>query len=123
MEKQENTTQELMRHGVGRITSGSVLLLSTVTLTDNSQEVWLECVDDNGDKVRLVPDLTGWQDGRREIMVMNITTGRNTTAFFKKFWNTGAFVLTDDTAADEAAVKVLQCIPEPCLTWAIVRAK
>ena len=123
MEKLETTGQELMRHGISRITKGSVLLLATVTLTDNRQDVWLECVDDNGDRVRIIPDLTGWRDCRKEVMVMNITTGRNTTAFFKKFWNTGAFVLTDDTAADEAAIKVLQRIPDPCLIWAIVRAK
>lgn len=121
--KKKTTDQELRLHGIGRITEDSVLLLSTVTLTDNSQEVWLECIDDNGDRVRLVPNLTGWRDGRREIMVMNITTGINTTAFFKKFWNTGAFVLHDDMMMNESAVKVLQLIPEPCLMWAILRAK
>ena len=120
MEKQETTTQELMRHGIGRITEGSVLLLDTVTLRDNSQEVWLECIDDNGDKVRLVPNLTGWQ----EVTVMNCRSGINTKAFFKKFWNTGAFVLHDDMMmAGEAAVKVLQLIPDPCLMWAILRAR
>lgn len=124
MEKQETTEQELMRHGIGRITEGSVLLLSTVTLRDNSQEVWLECIDNNGDKVRLVPNLTGWQDGRKEVMVMNTVSGVNTTAFFKKFWNTGAFVLHDDMMmAGEAAVKVLQRLPDPCLMWAILRAR
>ena len=120
----ETTDQELRLHGIGRITEDSVLLLSTVTLTDNSQEVWLECIDDNGDRVRLVPNLTGWRDGRREIMVMNITTGINTQAFFKKFWNTGAFVLHDDMMmAGEAAMTALRRIPDPCLMWAILRAK
>jgi hypothetical protein len=122
--KKETTGQELKFHGISRITEGSVLLLGTVTLRDNSQEVWLECIDDNGDKVRLVPDLTGWQDGRKEVTVMNCGSGINTTAFFKKFWNTGAFVLHDDMMmAGEAAVKVLQRIPDPCLMWAILRAK
>lgn len=123
MEKQETTSKELKLHGISRITEGSVLLLSTVTLRDNSQEVWLECIDDNGDKVRLVPDMTGWQDRRKEVMVMNCRSGINTTAFFKKFWNTGAFVLHDDMMMNESAVKVLQLIPEPCLMWAILRAK
>ena len=123
MEKQETTDQELRLHGIGRITEGSVLLLSTVTLRDNSQEVWLECIDNNGDKVRLAPNLTGWRDGRKEVMVMNCRSGINTTAFFKKFWNTGAFVLHDDMMMNESAVKVLQLIPEPCLMWAILRAK
>lgn len=120
---QETTRRELKHHGITSITEGSVLLLSTVTLRDNSQEVWLECIDDNGEKVRLVPDLTGWRDGRREVMVMNCRSGINTTAFFKKFWNTGAFVLHDDMMMNESAVKVLRLIPEPCLMWAILRAK
>lgn len=123
MEKQETTDQELRLHGIGRITEGSVLLLSTVTLRDNSQEVWLECINDNGEKVRLVPNLTSWQDGRKEVTVMNCRSGINTTAFFKKFLNTGAFVLHDDMMMNESAVKVLQLIPEPCLMWAILRAK
>lgn len=123
MKKETTTGQELRLHGITRITEGSVLLLSTVTLRDNSQDVWLECVDDNGDRVRLIPDTTGWQDGRKEVFVMNCRSGINTKAFFKKFWNTGAFVLHDDMMMNESAVKVLRLIPEPCLMWAILRAK
>lgn len=75
-------------------------------------------------RLSLVPNLTGWQDRRKEVMVMSTVSGVNTTAFFKKFWNTGAFVLHDDMMmAGEAAVKVLQLIPDPCLMWAILRAR
>lgn len=124
MSNTETTRRELKRHGITSITEGSVLLLSTVTMTDNRQDIWLECVDDNGDRVRLIPDMTGWQDGRREVMVMNITTGINTRAFFKKFWNTGAFVPHDDMMmAGEAAMTALRRIPFPCWEWAILRAK
>ncbi len=122
MEKQETTTQELMRHGIGRITEGSVLLLDTVTLRDNSQEVWLECIDDNGDKVRLVPDLTGWQDGRKEVMVMNCRSGINTKLFFQKLPG-GVIVPHDAMMTDEQAKQVMWAIPFPCLEWAVNRAR
>ena len=123
MKTQETTRQELRLHGIGRITEGSVLLLSTVTLRDNSQDIWLECIDDNGDRIRLVPDMTGWQDGRREVMAMNIRTGINTKLFFQK-WGVPAVIMPHNaTLADEAATKVMWAIPFPCLVWAVIRAK
>ena len=123
MEKQETTKQELSFHGISRITEGSALLLSTVALRDNSQDVWLECVDDNGDKIRLVPGLTGWQDGRKEVFVMNTRTGINTKLFFQK-WGVPAVIMPHNaTLADEAATKVMWAIPFPCLVWAVIRAK
>ena len=119
----ETTRRELNRHGITRITDGSVLLLGTVTMKDTSQDIWLECVDDNGDRVRIVPDMTGWQDGRREVMAMNIRTGVNTKLFFQK-WGVPAIIMPHNaTLADEAATKVMWAIPFPCLEWAALRAK
>lgn len=123
MKKQETTRRELSLHGITRITEGSVLLLSTVTIADNSQDIWLECVDDNGDKIRLVPDMTGWQDGRREIMVMNTASGVNTKLFFRKVGAAGLIVAHDATMDDERAKAVMRTIPCPCLEWAAERAR
>lgn len=123
MEKQETTRQELYLHGITSITKGSVLLLSTVTIADNSQDIWLECVDDNGDRVRLVPDMTGWQDGRREIMAMNTATGVNTKLFFQKVGAAGLIRTHDATLFDDAAIRVMRRIPCPCLEWAAERAR
>ena len=121
MEKQETTRQELRLHGISRITEGSVLLLSTVTMTDNSQDIWLECVDDNGDKIRLVPDMTGWQDGRKEVTVMNCRSGVNTKLFFQK---RGAVITPHDAMmTDEQAKQVMWDIPFPCLEWTALRAR
>lgn len=118
----KTTAQELRLRGVSSITEGSVLLLDTVTLTDNSQDIWLECVDDNGDKVRLVPDLTGWQDGRREVFVMNCRSGENRKLFFQKLPG-GVIVPHDAMMTDEQAKQVMWAIPFPCLEWAVNRAK
>lgn len=124
MSKTETTRRELNRHGITSITDGSVLLLGTVTLTDNRQDIWLECVDDNGDRVRLIPDMTGWQDGRREVMVMNIRTGINTKLFFRTEGKTRVWVVPHDaTMSDELAKPVMWAIPFPCLEWAALRAK
>jgi hypothetical protein len=120
--KKETTGQELKFHGISRITEGSVLLLGTVTLRDNSQEVWLECMDDNGDKVRLVPDLTGWRDGRREVMIMNCRNGENRKLFFQKLPG-GVIVPHDAMMTDEQAKQVMWAIPFPCLEWAANRAR
>lgn len=124
MSNTETTRRELKRHGITSITEGSVLLLSTVTLTDNRQDIWLECIDDNGDKVRLIPDLTGWQDGRREVMVMNCRSGINTKLFFRNEGRTTAIIVPHDaTLADDLAKPVMWAIPFPCLEWAALRAK
>ena len=122
MSKIENTRRELAFHCITRITDGSVLLLGTVTIADNSQDIWLECIDDNGDRVRLIPDMTGWRDGRREVMAMNIRTGINTKLFFRK---AGASLIVphDATLNDELAKPVMWAIPFPCLEWAALRAK
>jgi hypothetical protein len=122
MEKQETTGQELRLRGVSSITEGSVLLLATVTLRDNSQDIWLECIDDNGDKVRLVPDLTGWQDGRKEVFVMNCRSGENQKLFFQKLPG-GVIVPHDAMMTDEQAKQVMWAIPFPCLEWAVNRAR
>ena len=122
MKTQETTRQELRLHGIGNITEGSALLLSTVTLTDNSQDIWIECVDDNGDKIRLVPDLTGWQDGRKEVFVMNCRSGENRKLFFQKLPG-GVIVPHDAMMTDEQAKQVMWAIPFPCLEWAVNRAR
>lgn len=121
MKQQETTRQELRLRGVSSINAGSVLLLSTVTMTDTSQDIWLECIDDNGDKVRLVPDMTGWQDSRKEVMVMNCRSGVNTKLFFQK---RGAVITPHDAMmTDEQAKQVMWDIPFSCLEWAIERAR
>lgn len=121
MSNTETTRQELKFHGITRITDGSVLLLGTVTIADNSQDIWLECIDDAGDRVRLISDMTGWRDGRREVMAMNIRTGINTKLFFRK---NGASIIPHDVSLfDDAAIRVMRAIPLPCLEWAALRAK
>lgn len=97
-----------------------VSLLRTVAAADNSQECWIECIDDAGDKVRLIPDKTGWQDRRREVMVMNAVSGVNTKLFFTP----GDYPqLHDITLSNAAAYKVMSNIPAAVLRWAVMRAK
>lgn len=112
--------EELDRYRIREITDAHRPLLDTVDWVDNSVDTWIECVDDNGEKVRLVPDMTGWQDRRKEVMVMNTVSGVNTQLFFQM---QGGYVMPHDiTLNDEKAKEVFFSIPAPVLKWAAARA-
>lgn len=119
-----NSQEELEQYRIREITDAHRPLLGTVDWVDSSVDTWIECVDDNGEKVRLVPDMTGWQDGRREVMVMNCRSGINTKLFFRNEGRTAAIIIPHDaTMSDELAKPVMWAIPFPCLEWAALRAK
>ena len=112
---------EMNEQGITSITKGSVLLLDTVTIVDNSVDCYIECINDDGEKIRLVPDMTGWQDRRKEVMVMNITTGENAKLFFRRddagdYW-------THDATRDEYIEKVMYKIPWAVMDWAAKKAR
>ena len=114
------TRTEMNEQGITSITKGSVLLLDTVTIMDNSVDVWIECVNDDGDTVRLIPDMTGWQDNRKEVMVMNCTTGVNAKLFFRRddkgdYW-------THDATRQEDIENVMYKIPWAIMDWAAGKA-
>lgn len=115
------TSEELSILGFLTIDNAARLsMLSTVAIADNPQECWIECIDDAGNKVRLIPDMTGWQDRRREVMVMNAVSGVNTKLFFTP----GDYPqLHDITLHDAEAYRVMSNIPAPVLRWAVMRAK
>lgn len=114
-----NSQEELDKYRIREITDAHRPLLDTVDWIDNSVDTWIECVDDNGEKVRIIPDLTGWQDRRREVMVMNCVTGVNTKLFFTP----GEYPqLHDITLHNADAYKVMSAIPAAVLRWAIQRA-
>lgn len=114
------TRTEMNEQGITSITKGSVLLLDTVTIVDNSVDCYIECVNDDGEKIRLVPDMTGWQDKRKEVFVMNITTGINAKLFFRQddkgdYW-------THEATKDEYIEKVMYKIPWAVMEWAAGKA-
>lgn len=116
-----NSQEELDMYRIREITDAHRPLLGTVDWVDNSVDCWIECVDSNGEKVRLVPDMTGWRDGRREVMVMNTVSGVNTKLFFQM---QGGYVMPHDiTLNDDKAKEVFFSIPAPVLKWAAKRAK
>lgn len=84
---------------------------------DNSVECWIEFDNAEDESVRLIPDNIGWQDGRKEIQVMNITTGKNCSIFFEDD------TPSDITLMDAEAAKVLRSIPTDVLKWALKRAR
>lgn len=115
-----NSQEELDKYRIREITNAHRPLLDTVDWVDNSVDTWIECVDDNGEKVRIIPDLTGWQDRRKEVMVMNTVSGVNTKLYFTP----GEYPqLHDITLKDSAAYQVMAAIPAAVLRWAIMRAK
>lgn len=115
------TRTEMNKQSVTSITKGSVLLLNTVTIVDNNVDTWIECINDDGDTVRLIPDMTGWQDRRKEVMVMNCTTGENAKLFFRQddhgdYW-------THDATRDEYIESVMHKLPWAVMNWAAEKAK
>lgn len=95
-------------------------MLSTVDSRDSSIDCWIEFIDDNGEKVRLIPNKAGRQDRQKEVMVMNTATGVNTKLFFSP----GEFpMLHHLTLRDSAAYKVVSAIPAAVLRWAVMRAR
>jgi len=115
------TQEELGQLRIAKLSNAVLMsMLSTVDSRDNSAECWIECVNDNGEQVRLIPDKTGWQDNRREVMVMNTATGVNTKLFFTP----GEYPqLHDITLHNADAYKVMSAIPAAVLRWAIQRAR
>ena len=117
--KTETTRNELaFFHIVSNISPAVMPMLATVTVTDSVCDCWIEFVNDSGEIVRLIPDSTGWQDGRREVMAMNASTGRNCKLFFTADGRPSAITLDDKEAVD-----LLWSIPNPVLNWAVSHAK
>lgn len=117
--KTETTRNELaFFHIVSTISPAVMPMLATVTVADNSVDCWIEFVNDAGETVRLLPDSTGWQDGRKEVVAMNATTGRNCKLFFTADGRPSAITLDDREAVD-----LLWSIPNPVLNWAVSHAK
>lgn len=115
-----NSQEELDKYRIREITDAHRPLLDTVDWVDNSVDTWIECVNDHGEKVRIIPDKTGWQDNRKEVFVMNTVSGVNTKLFFTP----GDYPqLHDITLRDSAAYQVMSAIPAAVLRWAILRAK
>ena len=112
---------ELDKYRVYRITEVHKPLLATVEWVDNSIECWIECINDDGEKIRLVPDMTGWQDGRKEVMCMNCTTGINTKLFFRQD-NSGDY-WTHDATKDEYIESIMHKIPWAVMEWAASKAR
>lgn len=115
------TQEELKQLHIAKLSNAVLLsMLSTVDYRDSSADCWIECVNDAGETVRLIPDKTGWQDNRKEVMAMNTATGVNTKLFFTP----GEFPqLHDITIQDAEAYKVMAAIPAAVLRWAVMRAK
>lgn len=112
------TRNELAFFHVSQLFAGVMPMLETVTMADSVCECWIEFVNDSGETVRLVPDSTGWQDGRREVVVMNTATGRNCKLFFTADGRPSTVTMDNREAVD-----LLWSIPNPVLNWAVSHAK
>ena len=114
------TQEELNQARIVMLNAARLSMLSTVDSREDSVDCWIECVNDAGETVRLIPDKTGWKDNRKEVMVMNTATGVNTQLFFTP----GEYPqLHDITQRDSAAYQVMAAIPAAVLRWAVMRAK
>lgn len=120
-----NSREELKQCKIDFITDACRPLLSSVDWADNSVDCWIECVNDDAETVRIIPDKTGWQDGRRELHVMNTASGKNCKLFFEYRTDCGfeRAVPHDITMHDGEAKDAMLKIPYPVLLWAVSRAR
>lgn len=117
------TQQEIKKHHVSELSYESALLLETVTLRDTSAECWIECINNSGETVRVIPDMTGRQDRLREVMVMNTATGRNQKLYFEEVWPHSGFWTINEARTDDAAIEVIILLPSAVIDWAVKRAR
>ncbi len=118
-----NSREELRQYRIDHITDTCRPLLNTVGWADNSVDCWIECVGDNGETIRIIPDKTGRQDGLRELQVMNTASGKNCKLFFEYRTDCGfeRAVPHDITMQDSEAKDTMWEIPYPVLLWAVSR--
>lgn len=117
------TQQEIRMHHISEISYASALLLETVTLRDTSVECWIECVNNSGETVRIIPDMTGRQDRLREVMVMNTATGKNQKLYFEEVWPHSGFWTLNEARTYYAVREVISSLPSAVIDWAVKRAK
>ena len=117
------TQQEIRMHHISELSYESALLLETVTLRDTSAECWIECINNSGETVRVIPDMTGRQGRLREVMVMNTATGKNQKLYFEEVWHCSGFWTLNEARTDDAAREVISSLPSAVIDWAVKRAK
>ena len=117
------TQQEIRMHHISELSYESALLLETVTLRDTSAECWIECINNSGETVRVIPDMTGRQGRLREVMVMNTATGKNQKLYFEEVWHCSGFWTLNEARTDVAASEVISSLPSSVIDWAVKRAK
>lgn len=110
-----NTREELKTFGLNKVNKMIAnTMLETVTIKDSICDLWIECVNDTGDVIRLIPDTVGRRDGYKEIMAMNCRTGKNAKLLFTH--NVSANTIFEDKI-------VVSRIPWQILNWAIEKAR
>ena len=117
------TQQEIRMHHISELSYESALLLETVTLRDTSAECWIECINNSGETVRIIPDMTGRQDRLREVMAMNTATGKNQKLYFEEVWHCSGFWTLNEARTDDAARDVISSLPSAVIDWAVKRAR
>lgn len=113
-----NTTEELKTLKIREINPETVCLLSTVTLKESVCNCCLYYTDDDGCEVLVEPDMTGWQDGRKEVRIHK--NGESCTLYFDV---SGGYAEPHKyTLNDSRAMDVLWRVPNCILHWAIKKA-
>ena len=118
-----NSQEELDQYRIREITDAHRPLLETVDWVDNSVDTWIECINNSGETVRIIPDMTGRQDRLREVMAMNTATGKNQKLYFEEVWHCSGFWTLNEARTDDAAREVISSLPSSVIDWAVKRAK
>lgn len=114
-----NTREELNTLKLNKVNEMiASTMLETVTIKDSVCDLWIECVNDAGELVRIEPDQIGRRDGLKEITIMNAANGNNCAAFFTREGD-----IAERTLQDSEEMSALRLIPGPVIKWAISKAR
>lgn len=116
-----NTNEELKQLKIHEINENTISMLETVTVKDTICDLWIDYIDDNGNRCILYSDTVGWKDGRRQVTWYNCQTGRVEKLYFKV--ENGFEMPHEYTFNNPELMTVLWSIPNPVIKWAIKRSK
>ena len=114
-----NTNEELKQLKILKIDEYSSL--TTVSVKETMRDLWVDFIDDFGDRCTLYSDIEEWKNGRKRVTYYNNHTGERRDLFFKT--SEESFELHEYTLNDSSTMEIFKRIPNPVINLVVERSK